>query len=88
MVIVGLIPHCVCYAPINTVWHSMFAGYSPTCEMMPLAATLFSVMSLKGVRPRFSTTLVAVLFVVMLFIIAGSLLFGFPWQGCVDHPRL
>jgi hypothetical protein len=23
---------------------------------------------------------------VMAFIIVGGLLFGFPWQGCVDHP--
>jgi hypothetical protein len=88
MVVIALIPHCVCHAPINSIWHTLFAGYAPTCEMMPLAASLYAVMALQGIRPRYSTALVVVLFVVMVFIIVGSLLFGFPWQGCVDHPRI
>jgi hypothetical protein len=54
--------------------------------MMPLAAALFSVMAIRGVRSRYSTALIAVLFGVMGFIIMGGLLLGFPWQGCVDHP--
>jgi len=54
--------------------------------MIPLGATLFAVAGLRGVRPRSSTFLVAALFGVMAFIIVGGLLFGFPWQGCVDHP--
>jgi len=86
MVVIALIPHCVCHAPINVLWHRMLGGIAPTCEMVPLAATLFSVSALQGVRIRYSALLVAVLFVVMVFIIVGGLLFGFPWQGCVDHP--
>ena len=86
LVVISLIPHCVCLAPINTLWHRIFSGYAPTCEMMPLAAVLFSVTALRGVRVRFSAILVAVLFVVMVFIIVCGGLFGFPWQGCVDHP--
>ena len=86
IVVLSLVPHCVCHAPINILWHGMLSGYSPTCEMMPMAATLFSVMALRGIRPRLSTTLVAVLFGVMIFIIVGGSLFGFPWQGCVDQP--
>jgi hypothetical protein len=54
--------------------------------MLPLGATLFSVTALRGVRPRSSAALVGVMFGVMAFIIVGGLLFGFPWQGCVDHP--
>ena len=86
MIVVGLIPHCVCHAPIDVLWHRAFLGFAPTCEMVPLAATLFSVAALRGVRPRSGSVLVGVLFAVMVFIIAGGLLFGFPWQGCVDHP--
>ena len=86
MIVVGLIPHCVCPAPINLSWHGMLGGVAPTCEMIPLGATLFAVAGLRGVRPRSSTFLVAALFGVMAFIIVGGLLFGFPWQGCVDHP--
>jgi hypothetical protein len=86
MIILGLFPHCVCLAPINTLWHSVFGGIAPTCEMMPLAAALFAVMALRGIRTRYSTLLIAVLYIVMIFIIVGGLLFGFPWQGCVDHP--
>jgi hypothetical protein len=88
MIVVGLLPHCVCHAPINVLWHRFLGGLSPTCEMMPLAATLYAVAALRGVRPCSSTTLVAVLFGVMVFIIVGSLLFNFPWQGCVDHPGM
>lgn len=86
MVVVSFIPHCVCHAPINTLWHRVLGNYAPTCEMMPMAATLFSITALRGVRPRFSSGLVIVLFAVMAFIIVGGILFGFPWQGCVDHP--
>lgn len=85
MIVIALVPHCVCHAPINVLWHSMLGGIAPTCEMMPLAVVLFSVSALRGVRTRGSTTLIAVLFGVMLFIIVGGLLFGFPWQGCVDQ---
>ena len=86
MIVVGLIPHCVCHAPINLAWHGMLGGVAPTCEMIPLGATLFAVAGLRGVRPRSGIVLVAALFGVMAFIIVGGLLFGFPWQGCVDHP--
>jgi hypothetical protein len=66
----------------------MLGGVAPTCEMMPLAASFFAVIGVRGIRPRLSTTLVAVIFGVMVFIIVGGLLFGFPWQGCVDHPMM
>jgi hypothetical protein len=88
MIIIALIPHCVCHAPINTIWHSILGGVAPTCEMMPLAASFFAVVALRGVRPHLTTVLVAVIFGVMVFIIVGGLLFGFPWQGCVDHPMM
>jgi hypothetical protein len=88
MIIIALLPHCVCFAPINILWHRMMGGYAPTCEMMPLAAVLYSVAALRGVRPQLGTGLVVLLFVVMIFIIVGSILFGFPWQGCVDHPNM
>lgn len=86
MVVIGLIPHCVCHAPINTVWHGFMSGVAPTCEMMPVAASLFVVASMRGIRNRISISMVLVLLVVMVFIIAGGLFWGFPWQGCVDHP--
>lgn len=86
MIVIALIPHCVCHAPINVLWHRMLGGVAPTCEMMPLAAALFSISALRGIRPRRSAGLVAVLFIVMVFIIVGGLLFGFPWTGCVDYP--
>lgn len=88
MIIISLIPHCVCYAPINLVWHNVLGGVAPTCEMIPMAATLFSVVALKGVRPKGSTVLVLASFGVMLFIIVGGILIEFPWQGCVDHPMM
>ena len=46
MVVIGLIPHCTCIAPINTIFHNVLGGYSPTCQVIPLAATLFSVAAL------------------------------------------
>jgi hypothetical protein len=54
--------------------------------MVPMAAVLFAVSALRGVRPRGGTALVAVMFGVMIFIIVGGSLIGFPWGGCVDHP--
>ncbi len=86
MVGVSLVPHCVCHAPINILWHRMLAGFAPTCEMVPLGAMLFSVSALRGVRPRGSAALVGAVYGVMAFIIVGGLLFAFTWQGCVDHP--
>jgi hypothetical protein len=83
MVIIGLIPHCVCGAPINTIWQSIFGGYAPTCQVIPLAATLFSVAALRGVRTRWSAVLVGVLLAVTVFIVVGNPLFGFPWTGCI-----
>ena len=85
-IVVALVPHCICHAPINTVWHSLSGGYAPTCEMLPLGAMLFSVSALRGVRIHTGAMLVGVMYGVMLFIIVGGLLFGFPWQGCVNHP--
>lgn len=86
MIVFALIPHCVCHAPINTTWHGMLGGIAPTCEMIPLGASLFAVAGLRGIRPGYSAALVGMLFGVMAFIIVGGLLFGFPWQGCIDHP--
>jgi hypothetical protein len=56
--------------------------------MIPMAATLFAVTALKGVRPRRSTLLVLASFGVMLFIIIGGIFIKFPWQGCVDHQMI
>lgn len=83
MVVVGLVPHCVCGAPINTIWQGIFGGYSPTCQVIPLAATLFSVAALKGVRTRWSAAMVGLLLAVTVFIVVGNPLFGFPWTGCI-----
>jgi hypothetical protein len=88
MVVIALIPHCICHAPINTIWHSILGGVAPTCEMMPLAASFFAIIGLRGIRPHLSITLNVVIFAVMVFIIVGGLIFGFPWQGCVDHPAM
>jgi hypothetical protein len=88
MIVVGLIPHCSCLAPINTLWHNILGSRAPTCEMIPLSATLLAVLALRGVRPKLNTILITVLIVVMVFIIVGGLLFGFPWEGCVDHPGM
>ena len=83
MVVLSLIPHCVCKAPINVIFQNLFGGYAPTCYVIPLAATLFSISALKGVRTRWSAILVGVLLAVTLFIVVGNPLVGFPWQGCV-----
>ncbi len=85
MVVLSLAPHCVCNAPINVVWHGMLGGFSPACEMIPLGATLFALASVRGVRPRWNTTLAVAMLVIMVFISVGGALFGFPWGGCVDH---
>ncbi|MEE9553870.1 MAG: hypothetical protein V3W18_06185 [candidate division Zixibacteria bacterium] len=86
MVVIGLIPHCVCHAPINVLWHSILGGVSPACEMIPLAASLIAVMALRGIRIRPGSVLIAIFFGVMIFIIIGGLFLKFLWQGCVDHP--
>jgi hypothetical protein len=83
MVILGLTPHCVCAAPINTIWQSALGGYSPTCNMVPLAVTLFSVAALKGVRTRASAAISGVLSGMIVFMAVGNPLFSFPWSGCV-----
>jgi predicted neutral ceramidase superfamily lipid hydrolase len=83
MVILGLIPHCVCDAPINVIWQRLLGGYAPTCQVIPLTATLFSISALRGRRTLWSAALVVVLLVVIAFIAVGNPLFGFPWQGCV-----
>ena len=83
MVILGLTPHCVCEAPINTIWQSALGGYSPTCNMVPLAVTLFSVAALKGVRTRASAAISGVLSGMIVFMAVGNPLFSFPWSGCV-----
>ncbi len=84
LVVLGLVPHCVCDAPINVLWHPMLGGLSPTCNVVPLAVVLFSLSALRGVRPHSSTALVVVLLGMIVFMAAGNALFGFPWQGCVD----
>ena len=83
LVVVSLIPHCVCHAPINTIWHNVLAGYSPVCDAVPLAVTLFSVSALRGVRTRYSAALAGLLVGVIIFIVVGNPVFGFPWSGCV-----
>lgn len=83
MVVIGLIPHCTCHAPINTIWHSILGGYAPTCQVIPLATTLFAVSAFKGVRTFLSAGLVGMLLVVTLFIVVGNPLWSFPWAGCV-----
>lgn len=82
MVVIGLIPHCTCGAPINTIFQNLLGGYSPTCQVIPLATTMFAVSALRGVRTRWSAILVAVLLVVTVFIAVGNPLWGFPWMGC------
>jgi hypothetical protein len=61
----------------------MFGGVSPTCNMVPLAVTLFSVTALRGIRPRASATLSGVLTGMIVFMAVGNPLVGFPWTGCV-----
>jgi hypothetical protein len=67
MIVLSLIPHCVCHAPINLLWHRVLNGVAPTCEMVPMAAVLFAASALRGVRPRGAAALVAAMFAVMLF---------------------
>jgi hypothetical protein len=47
MVVVGLIPHCTCVAPINTIFQNVLGGYAPTCQVMPLAASLLRQIKTK-----------------------------------------
>jgi hypothetical protein len=68
---------------VLTIFHSLLGGYAPTCYVIPLAATLFAVAALRGIRTRWSAGLVGVLLAVTVFIVVGNPLFGFPWQGCV-----
>ena len=83
MIILGLTPHCVCEAPINTIWHNILGGYSPTCNMVPLGVTLFSVAALKGVRPKASAVISGVLSGMIIFMAVGNPLISFPWSGCI-----
>jgi hypothetical protein len=82
-VILSVVPHCTCHAPINTMWHSLFGGVAPTCFVMPLAVVLFSLTALRGFRTRLSTILVMLMLIVITFCAVGNALFGFPWQGCI-----
>jgi hypothetical protein len=83
-VILSVVPHCGCHAPINIIWHSLFGGVAPTCFVMPLAVVLFSLTALKGFRTRLSTILVVLMLIVITFCAVGNALLGFPWQGCVQ----
>ncbi len=83
LVVVALVPHCVCHAPVNVLWHGMLGGVAPTCGLVPLAATLFAVAALRGVRPTSSAVLTAAMLGVIVFMAVGNPLIGFPWQGCV-----
>lgn len=83
LIAVSLIPHCTCPAPINVLWHGMLGGVAPTCGLVPLAAVLFSVSALRGVRTPSSATLATVLLAMIVFIAVGNPLIGFPWEGCV-----
>jgi hypothetical protein len=82
-VILSLIPHCTCHAPINVIWHNLFSGIAPTCFVMPLAVVLFSLTALRGFRTRLSTILVVLMLIVITFCAVGNALFGFPWPGCI-----
>jgi len=83
LVFLSLVPHCVCHSPVNVLWHQIFAGYAPTCFVIPLAASLYAVAALRGIRPVISTALVIVLLIFIVFIAVGNPLLGFPWEGCV-----
>jgi hypothetical protein len=83
-VILSLVPHCTCHAPINTIWHSLFGGIAPTCFVMPLAVVLFSLTAMRGLRTRLSTIFVVLMLIVIAFCAVGNALFGFPWQGCMQ----
>lgn len=82
LVIIAVLPHCVCPAPINILWRHLASG-SPTCEVMPMAAVVFAGSALRGVRPRLGAVVVAVLLGTIVFVAAGNALVGFPWEGCV-----
>jgi hypothetical protein len=84
MIVLCVVPHCVCMAPINVVWHGM-SRFSPTREIIPLTTVLFAITALRGARPRISTVLVAVMLGMTVFIAAGNVLLGFPWEGCVSR---
>jgi hypothetical protein len=84
IVILSVVPHCTCPAPINIIWHSLFGGIAPTCFVMPLAVVLFSLTALRGFRSRFSTILIVLMLIVITFCAVGNALLGFPWQGCVQ----
>lgn len=83
-IILSLIPHCTCHAPINAIWHSLFGGIAPTCFVMPLAVVLFSLTALRGFRTRLSTIFVVLMLIVITFCAVGNALFGFPWPGCIQ----
>jgi hypothetical protein len=85
IVILSVIPHCICDAPINTIWHNLFNGVAPTCYIIPLVTTLFALTAMRGRRSRLSTILVVVMLIITLFIAVGNPLFGFPWEGCVGN---
>jgi hypothetical protein len=82
--VIGLIPHCTCGAPINRIFQDALGGYAPTCQVIPLAMTLFATSAMKGLRTRWSAALVGLLLVVTAFIAVGNPLWGFPWAGCVS----
>jgi hypothetical protein len=83
LIVVALVPHCVCHAPVNVIWHGIFGGYAPTCGLVPMAAALFSVAALKGARTRLSATMTAAMLGVIAFMAVGNPLIGFPWEGCI-----
>jgi hypothetical protein len=84
VIVLSVIPHCVCKAPINVVWHNL-SQFSPTCEVIPLLTVLFSITALRGARTRSSTVLVVIMIGMTVFIAAGNVLLGFPWKGCVSQ---
>jgi hypothetical protein len=83
LVVVALVPHCICAAPVNVLWHGVLGGYAPTCGLVPLAATLFSISALRGMRTRASAVLSMAMLGVIVFIAVGNPVMGFPWEGCV-----
>ena len=86
MVVLGVVPHCICNVNANVLWHST-VGLSPACEVVPLTAALFSISALRGVRPSGSVAVVAVLLGMIVFMAVGSNVYGFPWQVCVNQAR-
>lgn len=81
MVVLSLVPHCVCDAPTNTILRSVFGGYAPNSFVLALTTTLFAVGGLRGVRPQWSARLVAVLLAVNIVVLVGSMFVGFPWEA-------